>query len=116
MGILDQLVTTELGSVVRPITNSLVTQVETSATQILRNHPDRVAFTFWNLGAVTIYLYFSNSVSSALGFRISPGGGSITFLWKEDYQMVGWDWHAIADGSASACLTIEQIADTEQSE
>ena len=110
---LQRLIDREIGVVTDPVTNPLVTVIGTSSTQFLRNDQNRVAFLYVNLGANAVYIYNAASVSSSLGIRIPPNGGSIFMWWREDLHLVGMDWHGLAETSTSACLVIAMNVDSE---
>jgi hypothetical protein len=88
----------------------VVASVGTTATQILRKNPNRLAFTVINLSAAVVYIKPENTVSTASGIVLAAGGGSVNLVWDEDYDAVGMDWYAVASAGASAILTIEVVA------
>ncbi|MAH47281.1 hypothetical protein CMI37_15760 [Candidatus Pacearchaeota archaeon] len=110
MSILDRLIEQKLGALTSPEEDPLVTQIETTLTRFLPNNPNRLAFSFTNLGATAIFILPGEDVATTKGFRIGPSGGTIFFEWEEDYHLVSRDWFGIAVSGASACYTQEQIA------
>ena len=86
----------------------LVSQVETTLTQVLLPNPSRVGFTFVNLGANPIFLMSDAGVASTRGIRINATGGSAQVLFDEDFARVAYGWFAIATGGASAC-TLQEV-------
>lgn len=85
------------------------TTVGTTAVDILRNDPRRVAATIINLGAVAIYVTPDGAPSATRGIRLGANGGSMTIEWEHDFDLVGWAWSAIADAAATPLLIIEVL-------
>ena len=108
---LQRLIDKEIGVSTDPVFNPLVTQIETTTTRFLSNDQNRVAFLYVNLGANQTFIYPSPAVSSSLGIRISPNGGSVFMDYKEDLHLVGMDWHGAADSAAAVCLVIALVVD-----
>lgn len=86
----------------------LVTQVETTRTQILRMNPARLGFTFSNLGTNPITIMTDAEVSSSRGHRVAGGGGSVMVIFDEDFLRPTYAWFAIATGGASSC-TLQEV-------
>lgn len=90
--------------------NRELTSVGTSVVTILRNDPNRLAATIVNLSNSAVYVLDARTVSATNGIRISPGGGTATLIYDEDFHSTGWEWFAIADAAASAVLVREVVA------
>jgi len=90
--------------------NPLVTQVETTVTQLLKPNPNRLAWTLINLGANQVYVAFSNDVSSSKGVYVSATGGVFGLLFSEDFDLCAYPVWAIADTAAAACYLVEIFA------
>jgi len=114
MGALDELITRELGVRVDPQLDPLVTQIETTNTQFLRNNPDRLGFLLVNLGSYPIFIRPGSDATATNGMRLDPTGGNVFFWWREDLQIVGWNWNSIATTGASAIFVLDLIADTRE--
>lgn len=82
---------------INPITGSVLVTV----TKVLNIDPNRLAFIVMNMGANDVYLSPSNTVAVGNGILLQPGGGGVALVWDEDFNMVGLDWYAIADGGTS---------------
>jgi len=93
----------------RAVENPLITSVGTTATLILKNNPNRLAFIIHNLGAYPVFLGFTSDVSITKGARIDPNGGAYSMIWDEDFDATAWAIWAIADGGTSAVYTIEIV-------
>lgn len=106
MGKLQDLITKEVGLVTSPSFNPMVTSVGVTAVQILPNNPDRVAGLFVNTSANVIYIKPSPDVSTTNGIVLPPSGGTASMLWKEDFNLVGMAWYAVASGAASSIMVM----------
>ena len=91
---------------INPITGTALTTV----TKVLNINPNRLAFIVMNMGASAVYLSPSNTVAVGNGIIILPGGGGVTLVWNEDFNMVGLDWYAIADGANSDIYVMEIVS------
>lgn len=104
---LDALIEDQLGVNTRPVDTN--PSIGTTAQKILSNNANRVAVTFINLSANTIYILNDNLVSSTRGIRLGSGGGSVSLTWEYDMHILLWEWHAIASAANSELLIIEEI-------
>lgn len=93
----------------RAVQNPKITSVGTTALEVLANNPNRLGFTIINLSTNVMYAGLSNDVSSTKGIRLAASGGSLTMVWDEDFQMVGWAWWVVASGATSAIYAIEVL-------
>lgn len=85
------------------------TTVGVAAGIILRSDPRRLAATIVNLSAVAIYVAPGREVSATKGIRLAPSGGSLILVWDEEFELLGWEWWALADAAASAVFTSEVL-------
>ena len=90
---------------INPVTDSALVNV----TRVLGINPNRLGFVFMNMGANTVYLSPQNTVSVGNGIMIQSGGGGVSFIWRDDFNLVGVDWYAIADGLASNIHIMEIV-------
>ena len=97
----------EIGGPTEPRVNPVTSSVGTSVARIASANPNRFALTIVNLGAVAIYVAPDNAPSSTRGIRLAPSGGALTLNWRDDFQLAGWDWFAIADAAATAIFVME---------
>lgn len=110
MGKLRDLIVERFGRPVTPFENRTVTSVGLTAAIFLRQDPDRLGFLIVNLSVNNLWIGPFANVSTTKGIKIPPSGGSVTSTWDEDFDVVGKEWYAIADGAGSAILTEEYIA------
>ena len=106
---IDTLLETELGTATRPNENPESSQMGTSEARILRNNPNRIQFILVNLSINAMYILPKSGVSATKGIRIPSGGGAVTVWWKEDADMVSYEWFGIASGAGSDYLLIESL-------
>ena len=111
MGALDRLIESELGVKVDPVLDPVVSAIGTSSTGFLKNSPDRLGFLLANLGSYPIFIRPGELATTTNGLRLDANGGSAFFWWREDLQIVGWNWEAIASGGSTAIFTLDLIAD-----
>ncbi len=90
--------------------NPLVTQVQTTLTRLLSYNPNRVGLVMVNNGAANIYVSPVNTVTVGNGLILVPGGGGITFIWDDDFEIVALEYFGIADGVASNIFIMEVIS------
>lgn len=108
---LSRLIEQKFGVKTRPIENPVTTTVGATAEQILKNNPDRLGFTMINLSANDIYIAISKDVATTKGIYIAPNGGSVSMYYEEDFELVGYEWHAIASGAGSNIYILEVEAE-----
>ena len=89
---------------INPITGTALTTI----TKVLNINPNRLGFTIMNMGANDVYVSPSNAVAVGSGILLQPNGGGMSMLWNEDFNKVGYDWYAIADG-ANTDIYIEEV-------
>lgn len=80
------------------------------AASILRNDPRRLGALIVNLSTAAVYVSPSRGVSATAGVRLAPSGGTFGLDWEDDFDLTGYEWHAVADAAASAVLVIEVLA------
>lgn len=103
---LNELIAQQMGVDTRPVVSN--PSIGTTAERILSNNANRVALTFVNLSANTIYLMIDDGVSPTRGIRLDSGGGSASLTWQYDMHILLWEWWAIASGASSELLVIEE--------
>lgn len=103
---LSKFIEEKFGQKTRSYQNPEITEVETTVTRVLKNNPDRLAYTFINLGANSVYLAWDRQVADDRGILIASGGGSITLSADEDGELVGYELFGIADTANAACFVV----------
>ncbi|MDH5199606.1 MAG: hypothetical protein OEW93_01860 [Candidatus Bathyarchaeota archaeon] len=91
----------------RPITNPVTDTVQTTATMILKNNPDRLAVLIVNLSANRGYLGFDRQVGPTRGIPVEASGGLVTMNWKEDAELVIQEVHAVNSVAAGTWYIVE---------
>lgn len=109
-GPLSAAIEREIGVPTEPRVNPATGSVGTSVVLIAGNNPNRFALLIINLGSAAVYIAPDNAVATTRGVRLAPSGGSISFNWREDFHIVGWQWFAIADAAAQNILVLEVVA------
>jgi hypothetical protein len=89
-----------------PVTNT----VGATAVLIAPNNPNRLELLMINLSALTVWVKPKNDVSASSGLVLGPNGGYVEFDWDDDYDLVGYEWWAIASGAGASILTMEIVA------
>lgn len=107
---ISQYLERQFGVETYPRRNPLISSVGTTALELLRSNPNRLAWLFVNLSANAMYLLDKPDVSSSNGIRIPPNGGGATFLPEKDLDWLSYQWFVVADGASSNLLVIEHIS------
>lgn len=85
--------------------NPVASQIGATATQLLKNNPDRLAWTLINLGTEAVYLAFTPDVAATKGIYVAAGGGTMGLLFSEDFELVTYPiWGIGAVGSDNIYL------------
>jgi hypothetical protein len=100
----------EIGIPTEPRVNPDTGSVGVAVVRVLPNNPNRFGFIIINLGLSAVYVAPDRAVSATRGIRLAPSGGSFSANWREDFQLVGWDWYAIADAAAQDVFVMEVVA------
>jgi hypothetical protein len=101
----------ELFAVQTAAKDSVVNVLTTSPpTLVADNNPNRLSLIVSNVGSNLVYMKFDNDVTAPDGILLVPNGGFISFLWDEDFDVVGWGMYGIADGGASQVNVLEIIS------
>lgn len=79
----------------RPVVNPVTSTVATTATEILRNNPDRYSWVIVNLSANRGFIGFDREVSSTKGIPIEASGGVVNMQWEEDGEVTTYAVFAI---------------------
>jgi hypothetical protein len=111
MGVLSDLIEAKFGVKTRANENPLVAAVGAASIPIALAHPDRVALIFINLSANLVYIRPSPGAAAATGIVLAANGGWRSFVWDEDWELVGSLWHGIAPAGASAIYVLEMIGE-----
>lgn len=106
---LQTLLTRQFGVKTRTRATAPGFQVGTSIVQVLRQNPNRLAAVIINLSANAVYVSPDGITSATHGISLSPSGGALTLLWNEDFDMVGYEWNAIAAVAASDVFVLEVL-------
>jgi len=109
MGSLADLIQGKFGIKTRPIENPVVAAVAAASIPIALSHPDRVALVIINLSANLVYIRPGPGAAAATGIVLAANGGWRSFVWDEDFELVGRDWYGIAPAGASAIYVLEMI-------
>ena len=89
--------------------NPLVDQIGTTKVQVLKNDPNRVALTMFNLSTNIVYVLPDESVATTRAIRLAPAGGAVGLNIFDDFDMVTRAWYAIAAGANSDVMFSETL-------
>lgn len=106
---LADLLTDKLGVRTTSRINPEGSSLGTSIARVFGNNPNRVAWLFINLSTNAIYLAPDPTPSSTRGIRIGVSGGSASFVWDEDFDVVGYEWNGVADAAGSNYFAVELV-------
>ncbi len=90
--------------------NPEVTQVEVAVTKVFAYNPNRLGLVLINTSAFPILVGYRNDVSVGNGILLVAGGGSLSLIWNEDFELVASEMFAIADGGAATIYTNETVS------
>jgi len=96
-----------LGFKTRLIVNPVTPTVGTTATEILRNNPDRVFWLIVNLSPNDGYAGWDREVSSSKGILIPANGGYASASIEEDGELVIYPVYAINLVAAGTWMIVE---------
>lgn len=93
----------------RPVYRKVTVNVALPATLISGNNPNRVGLIISNIGSNIIRV--SNNVSMAAdeGLHIVPNGGTLQFIWAEDFDIVAWALYGVALVANNDIMVLEEI-------
>ena len=91
----------------RPVVNPITDTVQTTATKILNNNPDRLAVVIVNLSANRGFIGFDRQVGPTRGIPVEASGGVVTMNVEEDGETVGYEIHAINQVAAGKWYILE---------
>lgn len=110
MGALSDAIDREFGVPTEPRVNPETGMVGTSIVKVLGNNPNRFSFVIVNLGTAAVFLAPDNAVATTRGIRLDASGGSFSANWRDDANLTGWDWYAIAEAAGQSVLVLEVVA------
>jgi len=96
-----------LGFPTRAVVNPVTNTVATTATEILRNNPDRIFWLVVNLSTNKGYVGWDREVSSSRGIPIAPSGGYVSASIEEDGELVIHPVFAINENAAGTYYIVE---------
>lgn len=85
----------------------------TTVAQVLRQSPYRAWAFIVNLSANNVFVGPFVDVSSTKGILLGPGGGNVILDYREDMNLVGYEWNGVAAVAASAILVLELLLQRE---
>lgn len=81
----------------------------TTATQILKNNPNRVFVLLINTGANDVLIGIGTNNFSTFGILLAANYGTFSMQWEEDGELVGYDIWGSAVANTSLIRRIEVI-------
>lgn len=101
------LIQKRFGILTRANPNPLVEEVMIARTQLLRNNPNRLAWIAVNLSPQNIWLALDMEVGEDHGILLTPNGGSVSFIYEEDFEACCWEVFAVAGADNSDIFILE---------
>jgi len=96
-----------LGFKTRLVINPVTETVATTATEILRNNPDRIFWLVVNLSGNNGYVGWDNAVSSTRGLLVAANGGFVSANIEEDGELVIYPVYAVNLNAAGTYMIVE---------
>jgi len=97
----------KLGFPTRPIINPVTATVDTKATKVLNNNPDRIFWLVINLSLNKGYVGWDSEVSSTKGIPIGASGGYVSCNVEEDGELVIYEVYAINENAQGTYYVVE---------
>jgi len=97
----------KLGFKTKPRINPVTNTVNTTATKILNNNPDRIFWLVVNLSSNKGYVGWDSEVSSSRGIPIAANGGYVSASIEEDGELVIHEVHAVNENAAGTYYIVE---------
>ncbi|MGH7409852.1 MAG: hypothetical protein ACREJ6_02145 [Candidatus Methylomirabilis sp.] len=110
---LPDLVQGKFGVKTFPRFNPVISTLGAAVDSWLRQSPNRVAALIVNLSVNNIFIGPFRDVSATKGILVTPNGGSVLLHFEEDFDLVGYEWFAIASAAASPILVVEWVTQRE---
>ncbi len=101
MGLAHDLLVRKYNVGIRLESAPITQAITTTAKQVLKANPDRVALTLVNLGAQIAYLHIDNKVSSSLGLYLDKSGGAISMTLEVEGELVCSEWWVEGAGATN---------------
>lgn len=89
--------------------NPITDEVNSTVTQVLNANPRRLSLVILNLSADEVYLAPDQRVADNRGIELAANGGSVTMVWREDFNLVAMPWYGIAANDNDDIVVIEVI-------
>ncbi len=83
--------------------------IDTTRVEVLSNNPNRVAFQIINTSAIEIRISQNATLTSSIGFQLSPSGGVISMGYDEDGDSVGYTLFGVALAAGGSVWVREVI-------
>jgi len=97
----------KLGFKTKPRINPVTNTVDTTATKILLNNPDRIFWLVVNLSVNKGYIGWDSEVSSSKGIPIAANGGYVSTSIEEDGELVIHEVYALNETAAGTYYIVE---------
>ena len=104
---LAELIEAQFGVRVRGEVNPEIATIGTTAAQIFKGNPNRLAFVVVNLSSNDLYISPDVLVSSTHGIQLVSRGGGYVALWNEDFHLVGYEWWCVGSASSTDFFSLE---------
>ncbi len=90
--------------------NPEVDTVAITVTKIFAYNPNRLGFVVINTGTNPIYVAYKNDVAVNAGIMLVAGGGVMSAIWNEDFELCSMELFAIASGGVSTIYSVETVS------
>lgn len=72
-------------------------------------NPKRLGFVVLNLGANACWIAPNDRVADDYGMVLVANGGSVTMVWKEEFEMVTLPWYAVSVAAPGTNIYVMEI-------
>lgn len=90
--------------------NPVASEIGATPTELLKNNPNRLAWTLINLGTEAVYLAFTPDVAATKGIYVAAGGGTMGLLFSEDFELCTYPVWGIGAVGGDDIYLVEVVA------
>lgn len=104
MGATLDLVVKEYGGAVQEQESIVATGA--ALAEVVKNDANAVALTFVNFGAFAVFLTLRQDLAAGSGIQLTPSGGFLNLILRDDLTLPGRSWFANSPGGASSLYVL----------
>ena len=79
-------------------------------THLVENNPNRFELIISNVGDNPVYVSYLRDFGDKEGLLLNPNGGFVSYIWNEDFDIVGWGWNGFEVGGDGIIFVMEIVS------